>query len=378
MCPSTTLCFFTLRIAAAFCIALPASSPSQCCCKNASIIYLDNPAGVGFSTIPPGHQAQHSDAGGAPDFQQFLLVLFRDIFPSLADHPIHIAGEPYGGHYVPVYTHHILRSRKYNSAVAFRGNIESIILVNAMIDEAAPSIGEYDLLCAGQNPGILNSTACDAIEKYLPECRKLTNFCYVTDGKEVCAEEVQGRRRPYNVNLPCDEYPLCFDPKLGNFALFLNQAWVKTRLGFSPYFDFHGVNLTLNSDYFNHGDVARTARRELISILDDARTDGCAEFPDNSSSSPGIRVLVMNGNDDFIQASWRATPWTTWPPGKTAKTGIAINQYYHEGDGFWKQSHDGQLVFVGINGAGHAAPGDNPEVASAVLAKWLNGWEAQD
>lgn len=43
----------------------------------------------------------------ASDFTAFLEILFEDVFPQYANRPLHIAGESFGGHYVPAYGSYI-------------------------------------------------------------------------------------------------------------------------------------------------------------------------------------------------------------------------------------------------------------------------------
>ena len=104
--------------------------------NNATVVFLDQPAGVGFSTYKGDENMPIRDSDGAADFQAFLTIFFGKVFPEKAHLPIHIAAESYGGHYGPVYLDHILESRRHEAKAAFWGNITSLILVSAVIDFA--------------------------------------------------------------------------------------------------------------------------------------------------------------------------------------------------------------------------------------------------
>lgn len=155
--------------------------------NNATVVFLDQPAGVGLSSLasdaaPPGH-----DADGAEDFQVFLNIFFRDVFPSKAHLPIHIAAESYGGHYAPTYVQHILQSKRYASTASFRGNISSLILVNAVLDQTAPALGAYELLCLQERgQGIVNATACEQMKIHVPKCEELGRHCRLTNDGHIC------------------------------------------------------------------------------------------------------------------------------------------------------------------------------------------------
>lgn len=148
--------------------------------RNASLLFLDQPAGVGFSTVAEGGHVPSQDMDGAEDFQQFLNIFFHDVFPDKAALPIHVAAESYGGHYASTYVHHIVESRLYDSKRAFWGNITSMILVDALVDYAATAVGVYELLCKDvADTGILNATECAGIASSLPELKRLARNCEV-------------------------------------------------------------------------------------------------------------------------------------------------------------------------------------------------------
>lgn len=155
--------------------------------NNATLVFLDQPAGVGFSSVAQGAKLPGTDADGAPDFQEFLNIFFRHVFPEKAHLPIHIAAESYGGHYGPVYLHHILESRRHNAAEAFWGNITSLILVNAVIDFGGPVRGTYAFFCENKvSRGVLTQAQCEAILAKMPMAEKLARECGETLDPDIC------------------------------------------------------------------------------------------------------------------------------------------------------------------------------------------------
>lgn len=66
---------------------------------HASIIFLEQPAGVGFSWSADTSDYTTGDFQSAQDAYQFLLG-FTARFPRYAGREIYISGESYGGHYV--------------------------------------------------------------------------------------------------------------------------------------------------------------------------------------------------------------------------------------------------------------------------------------
>lgn len=187
--------------------------------NNASVLFLDQPAGVGLSSRAEGSPVPAFDIEGAYDFQTFLNVFFKDVFPDRARLPIHIAAESYGGHYGPVYLNHILNSRRLNSRDAFWGNISSLILVDAVIDFTAPAVGVYEFLCKGfgNHSKIMNDTVCEALGLSVPKIFELGRNCDASSDGHECwglityveevvnpyyyAEVEAGKRNPFNGEL---------------------------------------------------------------------------------------------------------------------------------------------------------------------------------
>jgi cathepsin A (carboxypeptidase C) len=146
--------------------------------NNASLLFIDQPAGTGLSTLANEISVPVKEQDTAQDFQQFLNIFFTDIFPGKKTLPIHIAAESYGGHFGPVYIYHILQSRRYNSNTAFWGNIKSLVLINALINWTGIYVGIYKLLCEDRKKvGLLNATACASIARNLPEQQRLGRSC---------------------------------------------------------------------------------------------------------------------------------------------------------------------------------------------------------
>lgn len=157
--------------------------------NNASLIFLDQPAGVGFSQLAEGAEQPAYDIDGAEDFQMFLNTFFDKMFPEKAHLPIYIAAESYGGHFAPTYVRHILNARAYDSKTAFWGNITSLIMVNALLDFTATGVGAYELLCSDyRGRGILTDEECDEIRRATPELIRLGQRCELSeDGRECFA-----------------------------------------------------------------------------------------------------------------------------------------------------------------------------------------------
>lgn len=160
--------------------------------NRATVIILDQPAGVGFSTVAEGGKGSSRDSEGSEDFQTFLNVFFEKVFPEKKHLPLTIAGESYGGHYVPTYVNHILQARSYDSSTAFWGNITGIVLVDALLEFQPLIAGTYDLLCESETgKGILTDEECKDMQSLVPVNEVLGDYCSATQNSHDCAISFQ-------------------------------------------------------------------------------------------------------------------------------------------------------------------------------------------
>lgn len=98
---------------------------------NASVIYLEAPAGVGFSKMGDKSNNKTNDQITAHDNLVALLQFFRD-FPEFKNHDFYITGESYAGIYVPTLAYNILL---YNSYTLFdKINLQGIAVGNGVTD----------------------------------------------------------------------------------------------------------------------------------------------------------------------------------------------------------------------------------------------------
>jgi cathepsin A (carboxypeptidase C) len=63
--------------------------------KHANILYVDQPAGVGFSYTDEGTPVPATSFTAAEDMHHFLQLFVSEVFPDLLDRDFHITGESY-------------------------------------------------------------------------------------------------------------------------------------------------------------------------------------------------------------------------------------------------------------------------------------------
>jgi cathepsin A (carboxypeptidase C) len=78
--------------------------------ETANVLWLDQPAGVGFSY---GEETDSNENMVGEDAYYFLQAFFQT-YPEYQNNPLYIVGESYGGHYVPAIAHRVWLGNKAN------------------------------------------------------------------------------------------------------------------------------------------------------------------------------------------------------------------------------------------------------------------------
>ncbi|XP_019450474.1 PREDICTED: serine carboxypeptidase-like 20 isoform X2 [Lupinus angustifolius] len=100
--------------------------------KVSNIIYLDSPAGVGFSYSKNKTDYNTGDFQTAFDTHAFLLEWFK-LYPEFLPNPLFISGESFAGIYVPTLAHEIAKG--IDSGVTPKLNFKGYLIGNAVTDK---------------------------------------------------------------------------------------------------------------------------------------------------------------------------------------------------------------------------------------------------
>ncbi|KAF3023099.1 hypothetical protein E8E14_013407 [Neopestalotiopsis sp. 37M] len=335
-----------------------------------------------------------------------LQIWYGDIFPQFGKVPLYLAGESFGGRYVPRYASDIVRQKQTRLAGALQSvELGGVILVNALVDSNPLSVGHYDLFCTDQPPNVVrfNETTCRAMGAAVPECERLASICQRTLDAQVCltaqnfcmenlevyfqAQVAAHRLSPYDLRQSCPEPPLCGvgvdnGTKTGSLTDYVNRPDFQRDLGFKTLLDYKSINFDLNMEWAMDPRISIPTSADLTYLL-----NGGIFQPRNSVAADSVvPVLVLNGEFDVAwnisnqpgiirqyedlpwhrQAAYRAEmtfrPWSwTDRDGKT-----------HQG-GLWKGTPQREkgLEFVSVKDAGHMSPADQRGAVTSIFGRWL-------
>jgi len=321
--------------------------------KFTNLIYIDQPVGTGFSYADSDYI--HDEKAVATEMYAFLQGFFKQ-FPQYTKQDFYIVGESYGRHYVPTVGLRVIVGNRNNQGIHI--NLKGIGIGNGWVSPYV-QYGGYGPF-AYQNK-LIDSATWASMNQTLAQCQQLINNKDYDDAEAVCSNimgavlEYAGNINYYNIDLPCNPPPLCYD--FTNVTNYLNTPSVQQQLGVSS----QGINWEVCNDEVNGlfgSDIIESFRYEIPTIL-----------------ASNVRVVIYNGDLDLIcnwvggkmwvetmqwkgQSAFNAAPMKTWMVGRTA-AGQA-------------KSASG-LTFVRVYQAGHMVPHDQPKNALEILSHITTG-----
>ncbi|XP_076957123.1 serine carboxypeptidase 1-like [Bidens hawaiensis] len=320
----------------------------------ANMLFLESPAGVGFSYSNTTSDYDHSGDKNTADDAYVFLVNWLERFPQYKTRDFYITGESYAGHYVPQLAYTILLNKKNTNQTSI--NIKGIAIGNAWIDDETSLKGLYDYWWTHA----INSDAThDAIIKYCDFANETsTPMCdNVTDN----AWNEMGDIDVYNIYAP-----ICLTPRqrntstipgsINNFdpcwqyilEFYLNDSTVQEALHAKP------TSWDLCSDVITSWNDSAVTILPIIKYLIDN----------------GQRVWVFSGDVDArvpITASRYSintlnlpieTAWRPW--------------YLNKEVGGYLEKYKG-LLLITVRGAGHTVPSYQPQRALTLFSSFLGG-----
>lgn len=350
-----------------------------------NLLFVDQPAGVGFSYLDEGNPVPGTSFAAASDMHLFLQLFVSQVFPELEKMPFHISGESYGGHYVPVLGSQILaQNALYPKRPAV--NLQSVLIGNGYISPLDTAFGYWQTLCTtfpGVKEPVFNSTRCNFMAKHLSRCMDLGRICYAHPDPAICqaAEQVcwtgviepydgesgKGGRNRFDITAPCEIDDVCY-PIMNSIVKYLNLAHVWKALdiprevkNFSAISDDVVYAFALTNDMGIS--TAPQVRYLLESGIDVLIYQGNLDLACNTAGNlKWAETFEWLGQSEFW--SKRLRPW--YLDGEKAGTFKMVDVQMRE-----EHSKPTRFAFFTVDGAGHMVPQDKPKAALDMMVKWI-------
>ncbi|KAA3674280.1 cathepsin A (carboxypeptidase C) [Paragonimus westermani] len=145
--------------------------------KFANVLYLEAPAGVGYSYAKDGNVTTDDDLTSLNSYH--ALIHFMEKFPAYKNRDLFICGESYAGVYVPTLALRILQ----NSAEVF--NLKGIAIGNGLVNR---KLNDNSLICFVNYHGLVDESLWN---EALNNCcdSQCDNKCMFTDDQDISCQE---------------------------------------------------------------------------------------------------------------------------------------------------------------------------------------------
>ncbi|KAF8880906.1 serine carboxypeptidase [Gymnopilus junonius] len=318
--------------------------------SNANVFFIDQPVGVGFSYAEYGEYVGTSEEA-AKDIAAFVSIFFEN-FSQFKDRAFHMAGESYGGRYLPLFGSAVYdQNVKLKAAGMTPINLQSVMIGNGMTDSFKMILSYYDMACspASVDP-IVNIATCVGMKSTLQRCQSWM--------KEACEDQYDAincgaayqfcrsvysqpysdtGRNPYDISKPCEgkiQETLCYP---------------QTKRDPSITQNFTSCNLDVQSAFVSTQDILHPTKDYVAALLE-----------------RGVRVLIYVGSYDWICNHVGNERWTL-------ALDKELRDWFVDGKSAGQTRSAGGFTFATITGAGHMVPYDKPKESLELVNRWIAG-----
>ncbi|KAI0784828.1 serine carboxypeptidase [Abortiporus biennis] len=346
---------------------------------NANIFFIDQPIGVGFSYAEYGEYVSTTEEA-AKDISSFIAIFFEH-FTKFKGRAFHMAGESYGGRYIPAFAAAVYDQNVHLKQAGMTPiNLTSIMIGNGCSDDYTMTPTYYQMQCEPISvPPILDIATCVQMKRMfmlssqLPRCEKrLQESCIDTFDTIDCDAAMNfcnsavldpfwsSGYNPYDISKLCDgsvSDSLCY-PITKTISSYLSRPHFQKALGVdtAAQGNFSSCSDKVGIDFATHLDWAFPTPFYIGALLD-----------------RGVRVLLYVGANDWI-CNWlgneRMSFAIEWN-GQKDFNSQALREWKVGEDVAGLTRKAGGLSFATIYGAGHMVPYDQPKFALAMVQKWL-------
>ncbi|KAI8371622.1 Alpha/Beta hydrolase protein [Radiomyces spectabilis] len=337
-----------------------------------NVLFLDQPVNTGYSY----GSSNVSSSVDAARYSYAFLQLFFQTFKKYAHSELYIAGESFGGHFVPPLTMNILEGNKVLQKDQVRINLVSILIGNGWTNPRTQFQAYHTFACTNDGPlkPLFDQKTCDKMKKEADRCKTLMDACYRTNSLLACLPaglycqttqtnmiaKAGVNMNPYDIRKKCEGDPsMCYRIYTA-IDYWANRKDVRQGLGVDTQIqNFTSCNAKMPDEFAMHGDSTRDYSPFVAKAL-----------------TEGVRVLLYSGDVDWT-CNWYGTKaWALeleWP-GKQDFNQAQDEQWFSwtSGEIAGEVRSHGNLTFLRVYDAGHMVPMDQPANSLDFFNRWIN------
>lgn len=345
---------------------------------NANVLFVENPATVGFSYGDDPEKALHTGDEQTADDGYHAILSFLDKFPRYASNDFFVSSESYGGHYGPTLAKRILDGNAFGGKPLV--NLKGVFVGNPYDNPVENDLGlygtwhghqlvpkplyaEWAATCLGKAPSA-KPASCDKLEDAMQNLVFPYLNPYALDFPVCLHESQQGRRLREHLGRATGSpaaaalakgYEPCEEDFLGKY---LNKPDVQAALHVHGHpMKWSGCAEKLQ---YNMSDMLVSMQPVWRDVI-----------------GGGVRVTIYSGDDDSIcggvgTQSWIyelgfpvAKGWAAWKDAAGQLAGYVTR--------FETLATEGAFTYATVHTAGHEVPAYQPARAKQLFDAFLAG-----
>lgn len=378
--------------------------------KVSNILYLDSPAGVGFSYSEDPSQYVTGDLQTASDTHAFLLSWFQQ-YPEFLSNPFYISGESYAGVYVPTLAFQVATGIQNGTKPLL--NLKGYMVGNGVTDRKfdgnalVPFAHGMALISDQIYEGVIEACGINYSNSTSPKCDKKLQLVgqaiaglNIYDILEPCYHD-PGTKSGNATTTKNSNLPLSFqqlgkssEKPLGVRKRMFGRAWpfqAPVEDGFVPLWpqlaaqsnsrDVPCFDDEVATKWLNDPAVREAIHAKPASVSGpwELCTGRISYYHDAGSMIPyhqnlttkGYKALIFSGDHDMCVPYTGSQAWTS-------SLGYKIVDQWRS----WRsndqvagylQAYENNLTFLTVKGAGHTVPEYKPQEALDFYSRWLAG-----
>ncbi|KAF7328403.1 Carboxypeptidase [Mycena venus] len=338
--------------------------------SNANIFFIDQPIGVGFSYADYGEYVSTTEEA-AQDIAAFVAIFFSH-FDKFQGRGFHMAGESYGGRYLPAFAAAVYDQNAYLVETGMPPiNLSSVMIGNGMTDVPTMMLGWYEMQCTPASiPPVQDIQTCIQMKARLPRCTKwLKESCHDVFDLINCSTAMAfcqaSLMEPY-VALGLNNYDLSKKCEGNNHCYTVMEEILK-------FLNRKDVQLSIGVDVTQYESCSSTVALAFGRLQNDL-LHGSTEYV-AALLERDIRVLVYVGSYDWV-CNWIGNEaWTLaleWS-GHAEFAAQPLREWTVDGKRAGKTRSARALTFATVDGAGHMVPYDKPKESLEMVKRWIAG-----
>ncbi|XP_062184138.1 serine carboxypeptidase-like 45 isoform X2 [Phragmites australis] len=339
--------------------------------KEANMLYLESPAGVGFSySTDPSFYEGVGDSMTARDNLKFLQGWF-DKFPQYKGRDLYITGESYAGHYVPQLGQRMVEFNKKEKLF----NLKGIALGNPVLEFSTDFNSRAEFFWSH---GLISDSTYDIFTSVCNYSRYVSEY-YHGSLSTACDRVMNQVTR--ETSRFVDKYDVTLDVCISSVLM---QSNILTPQA-SRELDVCVEDETMS--YLNRKDVQEAMHALLNGVQRWTVCSSVLEYKQLDLQIPtinivgtlvksGIPVLVYSGDQDSVIPLTGSRTLVRRLAGRLRLNTTAPYRAWFQGKqvGGWTQVFGGgALSFATVRGASHEAPFSQPERSFGLFRAFLAG-----